>query len=346
MVTKPQLRCWIAGLHKRTVDGALASATLLVLAVFAMLTRSVGIGAIWAQPSGGKASDRLPEPSTAANTSPRDGSAVNAVNPWGRRSRYFRLAQDYRLMWRLCALTVVVALVPGQLFAGPDGRGFTAGLVNCTEVIGFGPIALASVQKLVPPPFTITSFGPSTAGLVVRTAQCQNVVLRNALNGPVLVAQIGVAISSPDGTGDINNYSLLYATNSGELAEALQETGWPARLDRTLAYEFTPSASGPGGLYIAVSPADGPYFLTGSASAPPGPPAPVVANWWFGSDDGTVKLSTSIPGIAYGPASTILYTSKVTSLGLIIGGNSDTNFSFFNGRGVFAAGQLTVSAAK
>jgi hypothetical protein len=206
-------------------------------------------------------------------------------------------------------VAVCATLLPASL-TGEDSRGFTASLTTCTEVIAFGPIPLASVAQLVPARFTIVSSGPGTAGLVVRTSQCQTLTLGWETARPVLVAQIGVAIVSPDGTGDINNYSLLYVTNSGELAEALAEAGWPAQIDRTLAYEFTPNASGSGELYISVSPFDGPYFLTGNASPPPGPPAPVAANWWFAGNGGVAKLSTAIPGIAYGPATTVLYTSR------------------------------------
>jgi len=253
-----------------------------------------------------------------------------------------------RLSLTKCRLAFGMALAAclpaaAQPQTAGDGRSFIAALTNCTELIAFGPIPLASVQQLVPPGFQIAGFGPGTAGLVVRASQCQDVTLNRPQGTPVLVAQIGIAIVSPNGTGDINNYSLLYVTNDRELTSALQGAGLPVVLDPTLAFEHTPNASGPGGLYVAVSPPDGPYFLAGSASPPPGPPAPVVANWWFASKNFTVKLSTSIPGIAYGPAATTLYTSKITSLGAVIGGNSDSNFSFFNARGVFAAGQLTVS---
>jgi hypothetical protein len=230
--------------------------------------------------------------------------------------------------------------------AADSGFTIKANLSNCTEQIAFGPIPTATVEPLVPQSYSIATFGPATAGLVVRASQCQQLTLGPLPLGPVLVAQIGISIASPDGTGDINNYSLLYVTNSEPLAVALLAAGLPAQVDRTFAYDFTPDSTGSGPVYMAVSPVDGPYFLTGTASPPPGPPAPVVANWWFTGQSARVKISTSIPGIAYGPSMKVLYSGKATNLGQIIGGNSDSNFSLLDARGVFASGILTVTAAR
>ena len=253
-----------------------------------------------------------------------------------------RVARNRLLFVVVCFLVLFSAAA----VRADDGKGgFTATLANCTELIGFGPVRLATVQPLVPSAFTIVNLAPGTAGLVVRTSSCDQFNLDHGRTGPALVAQIGVAIVSPDGSGDINNYSLLYVTNNEKLAEELREAGLPAQMDRTLAYEFTPAPDGSGELYAAVSPVDGPYFLTGTALPPPGPPSPVVANWWFAGRQSTVKLSTSIPAIAYGSSTAVLHTSNATPLGRLIGGNSYSSFLFLNARGVFASGQFAVSVS-
>jgi hypothetical protein len=241
------------------------------------------------------------------------------------------------------AFSLALCLAASPLIAGDSRQVLAASLENCTELIGFGPVPLAAVQPLVPPRFQVVPIVPGNAGLVVRASSCSRVSLDGQGPEPVLVAQIGIAIASPDGTGDINNYSLLYVTNSKRLADALQDAGLPAQWDGAFAYEFTPNAAGSGELYVAVSPAGGPYFLTGNASPPPGPPSPVVANWWFAARESVVKMSTSIPGIAYGPSTAVLHTSKFTAIGNLIGGNTDAAFLFLNARGVFASGQLVVS---
>ncbi len=87
------------------------------------------------------------------------------------------------------------------------------------------------------------------------------------------------------------------------------------------------------------------YFLAASASPPPpNSAAPTVADWWFNTNSSdTVKLSTSIPAIACGPASFAAYTSKFSMLGRLIGGNEDENFVFLNARGLFQSGHLVVT---
>jgi hypothetical protein len=228
--------------------------------------------------------------------------------------------------------------------ADDDGPGFGASLQNCTELIGLGPVSFAAARALVPASYTLVPFNGS-AGLVVRAARCESVRVGNSEARSAVVAQVGIAVVPPDGTGDINNYQLLYATDNPQLAEALNEAGVPAALDRALAYEFAPDSGGHGEVYAAVSPtsAHAVWFLTGTADLPPPGGAPVVANWWFSGSRRVVKMATSIPSISYGAASFSLHTSRFSTLGQLIGGNTDANFVLFNARGVFGAGTLTVT---
>src|SRR5437660_1483145 len=107
---------------------------------------------------------------------------------------------------------------------------------------------------------------------------------------PAIVAQAGIAVIPPDGTGDINNYTLLYSTNDERLWQDLLEAGLPAVFDPALAYESTPDSSGHGEIYAAVSPFVQPaWFLTGGADPPPAGGFPVVANWWFNGFRGVIK---------------------------------------------------------
>jgi hypothetical protein len=242
----------------------------------------------------------------------------------------------------LC-LSMWVAVVKAE---PGDHRGFTAELRNCTELIGFGPVPLATAAALVPSGYALVSIVPGTAGLVVRASSCTQFAVDGSAAKPVFVSQIGIATVPPDGTGNINNYQLLYLTNDDTLADALQSAGVLAQVDREFAYEFTPGANNqPGEVYVAVSPPGlRAYFETGGASdPPPNSGAPVVANGWFNGSKGVVKISTSIPSIAYGAATLALHASKVSLPGSLIGGNTDANFAFFNARGLFSAGHLDVA---
>jgi hypothetical protein len=225
-----------------------------------------------------------------------------------------------------------------------DNRGFTATLNACNELIGFGPVPFAAARALVPASYTLPQFGPSTAGLVVRVARCGDVRVDNSSHRPAVVAQVGIAVVPPDGTGDINNYTLLYSTDNESLAGSLRDAGLPAILDRSLTTEFSPDSTGNGEVYAAVSPGIQPaWFLTGTAGPPPPGGAPVVANWWFNVGHSVLKMATSIPSISYGPANLVLHTSRLSVLGALIGGNTDASFVLFSGRGVFDAGSLTVT---
>ena len=222
-----------------------------------------------------------------------------------------------------------------------DSGGFTASLQDCTELIGLGPVPMSAVRPLAPANYFIIPFDTGVAGLVVRAAECQ-INVGGGPARPVRIAQIGVAIASPDGTGQINNYTLLYATNDSRLAGALQDLGLAVGLDPLLAYEFN---SATGEVYVAVAPPGVPaYFLSGSASNPPSGGDPVTANWWAQTRRGTLKMATSIPAISYGfPTSTVLHTSRASLLGGIIGGNTDASFPFFNARGKFTSGTFSVA---
>jgi hypothetical protein len=227
-------------------------------------------------------------------------------------------------------------------FADNGHHGFDAALTNCTELIGLGPVPFAAARALVPVSYVLVPFNGS-AGLVVRAARC-DVAFDKGSAQPAIVAQVGIAVVSPDGTGDINNYTLLYSTDNDQLAKELTQAGQPAVLDENLRYEFSPDASGNGEIYATVSPAAQPaWFLTGTAGPPPPGGAPTVANWWFNGSRGVVKVATSIPSISYGPASFLLHTSKSGLLGSLIGGNTYGAFVFFNARGAFSAAGLTVT---
>lgn len=225
-----------------------------------------------------------------------------------------------------------------------DNNDFNATLKNCTELIGFGPVPYAAARAVVPASYTLPSFGPSAAGIVVRASRCEAASADHSAERPAIVAQAGIAVIPPDGTGDINNYTLLYSTNHERLWQNLIQAGLPAVFDPALAYEFTPDSTGHGEVYAAISPIVQPaWFLTGAADPPPADGAPVVANWWFNGGRGVIKMATSIPSISYGAASFALHTSKNGLLGGLIGGNTDASFVLFNARGAFSTGNMAVT---
>ena len=149
--------------------------------------------------------------------------------------------------------------------------------------------------------------------------------LVNRQRSPRSFSQVGINLVAPDGTGDINNYTVIYVTNNQALAEHFQTAGLPAVFDPELTYEYTPGPMETSGeLYVAASGQGLPaYFLFGTENEPPpNSQQSFLANWWFTGHGGKMKQSTSFPVISFGTAAVTLYTSNTSPLGSLIGGNS------------------------
>jgi hypothetical protein len=199
----------------------------------------------------------------------------------------------------------------------------------------------------VPAGYVIAGAANGQAAIVVRATSCQGVAVGQSPTQPTELSQIGINLVAPDGTGDINNYTVIYVTNNRALAEQFQTFGLPAVFDPQLTYEYTPDSSGVSGqLYVTAAGEELPaYFLFGTETEPPpNSQQKFLANWWFTGDDGRrMKQSTSFPVISFGTAAVTLYTSKNSPLGDLIGGNSDSDFTFLSVRGVYPAATMTVT---
>jgi hypothetical protein len=134
-----------------------------------------------------------------------------------------------------------LVLIVGPAYAGTQLRSAAAVIFSgCTEFAAEGPISLTGAQGLVPSSYTITGASSGVAQIVVRATSCQGLTVDGWQQGPAIVAHIGINIESPDGTGDINNYTIIYATTSISLARSLRHLGLPALYSPSLAYEFYP----------------------------------------------------------------------------------------------------------
>jgi hypothetical protein len=184
------------------------------------------------------------------------------------------------------------------------------------------------------------------AAIVVRATSCEGVSVDKSPTEATELSQIGINLVARDGTGDINNYTVIYVTNNGALARHFQNAGLPAVFDPQLTYEFTPDASDDSGeLFVSAAGEDLPsYFLFGTETEPPpNSQQTFSANWWFTGPEGRMKQSTLFPVISFGTASVSMYTSNISLLGKLIDGNTDGNFSSLSVRGVYPAATMTVS---
>jgi hypothetical protein len=247
------------------------------------------------------------------------------------------------------ALTAVLSIVAMPLsVASAEGLSFRVGFSNCEEFIGEGPVALAPAQRLLPPGYIIPVTALGQAPMVVQMTKCEAVKVDGTRAIPTTISQIGINIASPDSTGTLNNYTLIYVTNNPFLAEALDRVGVPASYDPTITYEYTADGKGNGGvLYGAVPNANVPaYFFHGPETEPaPNTQQLFIANWWHEAADLTrVREQTTFPAISFGTANVTLYTSAFSALGQLIAGNAYDNFSMLALRGVYASAEMIVSA--
>jgi hypothetical protein len=249
------------------------------------------------------------------------------------------------------SLTIWVALagVFTAFVASADpskSRGFTVDFARCTEFAGVGPVDFARASSLVQSVFTPLPVG-STAAIVVRATSCASAKVDGERGIPTVISQIGIEIVPVDGTGDINNFTLIYLTNNAELTEAFRAVGVPAVFDPTITYEFTyDSTLKTGELYVQTAGPDLPaYFLTGTETDPAAGGSDFKANWWYQGRGGVIKQASDFPGIAFGPANVSLHTSRLSVLGELIGGNSDADFHFFPVRGVYSSARMEVTVS-
>jgi len=238
----------------------------------------------------------------------------------------------------------------GAFLAGPAvsaayaGKpSFTVSFSDCSEFAGEGYVPLAQVQNLVPAGYTITTGPAGQAPIVVRMTSCNGVQVNNTPSRPTTISQVGVNVVSPDSTGTINNYTVIYVTNNPYLVQSFEQFGVPARFDPTITYEYSLNSGGGGVLYGAVPNAGMPaYFLYGPETEPTGGSQVFVANWWHGAY-AAVRQQTTFPAISFGTSSVVLYTSKNSALGQLIGGNAYGAFTVLALHGEYASAQMIVT---
>lgn len=187
------------------------------------------------------------------------------------------------------------------------------------------------------------------ANLVVRVSNCQNISVDHHPSSPGTVAHIGIMLVSPDATAtdpntSINNYTLTYSSNLPSVVSSLRKRGVPAALDTDLTYEFSPP-TGTSELYVAITPPEkhAPnWFLEGTVTTPQ-IPSPFLANWWYLSKPGEVKMATTIPLINFDFTSNVrFHTSRNNVIGKLLGGTRIDHFPL-SFRGQFKHAEMIVT---
>jgi hypothetical protein len=236
----------------------------------------------------------------------------------------------------------------GQSAAAVTGTEQTldADFANCTEYAGLAPIPLANAAGLVPAPFVPASYGPGLTALIIRTATCKSASIEGGPSHPGTVLQVGININPPNNTGNINNYTLWYLTDSHELAVGLQRAGIRAEEDPLLLFDPTTNPDGNGHVFLinGISP---PLLIDSPAISPTPSTAPTdfIAEWWQGNAVETNDMFGTYPGILFGAESpdVNLLVPPGSPLAKIIGGTK-INFSALSVENEIPSSHLHVSA--
>jgi hypothetical protein len=201
---------------------------------------------------------------------------------------------------------------------------------NCTEYAGFVPVPLANATPLVPAGYSIALASPGEGNAIVRVAHCASVVVAGKASGPGTVAQLGVNIVPPNGTGDINNYTVWYDTDGVALWAGLRGAGIDAALDPILFYDRLPSSDGTTARLIVANGVDpAPPFIIDSTVLIPTSQTQAIdftANWWQTNSGQPAVMASDFPNILFGAESTGVTIEVVpgTKLAKLLGADVGT----------------------
>jgi hypothetical protein len=222
---------------------------------------------------------------------------------------------------------------------------------ECKETTGVGLAPMAAVRAHVPSNYTILGepFSPVTS-IAFRTADCEHIIVGGFDTGHHSIAQTGVSIVSPDGTGDRNQYQLWYYTDSPNLAVAMNHAGIPVEFTGKLTYDHT--SAGPG-VPAPINVFPGPNARPGwslSGTVTPGAvevSQAITINWWRETPFGSTKMASSGPGgiaqVTFGGGSYSVTTDANSALAAAYG-SSTINFPLLQGFNTFHVGLVTTTS--
>lgn len=214
-------------------------------------------------------------------------------------------------------------------------RSFDVDFSNCTEMASLTPVPIANIRSLVPAQYGIAAEGNGVGFVVVRVASCAGVKIDGADIGGGTVAQVGVNLVSPDGSGDLDNYTLYYDTTSAVFTARLRAFGFDSRWLPGIQYTDA-------GTSLAVSVPGRGYSVSGPVDPPTAPGIPFEADWWSAGPSSESKTATTLPSIQFSTAHMTIATQPRSELRQIIGAPTAT-FPIFDSYNHFAAAHMTVT---
>jgi len=245
------------------------------------------------------------------------------------------------------------ATVSAVEFRGHEPLGFTVEFEQCEESVGIYPVALSDVDSMVPDDYIIASPDGELAFAIFRAVECDAILIEsdnqqisNGTDELVVISQVGIVIVPPQGTGDANNYTVHYGTNSKKLARALRKGGVKAKHVANLEFDYESYGDGTGEIYTENPRRRAQHIMSGPASDPAitDPGITFIANWWHIGRKGNVLMETTVDQIFMGDASQVIVTTNnKTKIAKILGGTVSAA-PVYGIRGVFSSATMDIRA--
>jgi hypothetical protein len=215
-------------------------------------------------------------------------------------------------------------------------KDFDVDFSGCAEFAGIGVVPAANARPLVPAHYTLQG-NENDAFMVVRVARCASAIVDGKAQGATTTSQIGISVAGQDGTADINNYTLFYATDQPLLHARLQSAGLDS--DNTNGISITLSGTA---LSVASSSPHTPTFgVSGSVPGPFFPPDEFIASWWADGSNGVFRARTVFPAIQFSLSTVTLTTPAGSALAELIGATTFT-FAALDSYNTFTSSHLEV----
>lgn len=214
-------------------------------------------------------------------------------------------------------------------------------LTDGVESVGVGLVSTERAQRLLPPPFKLANNGEPVTPLVVLAARCQGMAVSGgeAIRGAF--AQIGLAVVPPDGTGEINIFTLWHFTTHLTLVRSLQHLGLASQHVPELGYDVTLGGKAGSTAITLAAPAHPPFLLAGAIHEP-SQPITFNGNWWAKAGNRLLKMNSVVPAATFGEAQLTLTTRADNALGQLIGGTT-LNFAVLQRFNTFPQVRTAVS---
>jgi len=218
---------------------------------------------------------------------------------------------------------------------------FTIELTDGVESVGIGLVSTERAQRLLPTPFKLANNGEPVTPVVVLAARCQGIAVSEgeAIRGAF--AQIGLVVAPPDGTGEINIFTLWHFTTHLTLVRSLQNLGLNSQHVPDMGYTVTLGGKAGSTAINVPATAQPPFILTGELREP-NHPVTFNGNWWAKAGNRLLKLNSVVPTATFGEAQLTLTTRADNALGQLIGGTT-LNFAVLQRFNTFPQVRTTVS---